>query len=195
MTAYKVGQPIIPLTERNGAPRHADDKLQALIKAAVKSANEESDRTLVKEMRELTQRMEKGFTRLSGSLEAYISGEQEVAVAHMVDGDADDLPSISRLKAESTLVYTLSASDIAEQMGIPVADVSYLISQRLGLDWVRAKPELWNDKLFSKTKRRLWHPKTVDLLREVILDAVHPERATASAGCLKVLERNRDAVK
>lgn len=190
MTSFKTGDAqIIPLRERNLAPRHEDDKMLALMKQAFKEVNEERDRTLLKEMRNLTERVALGFERLSESIEAYTSGEQDVAVACMVDSPTDDLPALSRLKAESSLVYTLSATDIARQIGIKVADTSFLLSQVNGLDWIHRKPLLWNHGVFTKTKRRFWHPKTVELLLQVVNDRNHPEREGISAACERILER------
>lgn len=107
----------------------------------------------------------------------------------MTDAPNDDLPSISRVKADSSLIYTMSASDIAKQTGVALGDVSYLLAQAAGLDWVHRKTELWNEKVFKKTKRRLWHPMTAELLLEVIDNVDHPERESISAGCARVLER------
>jgi hypothetical protein len=188
MTAHQVST-IITLQEKNGAPRHEDEKLMALIKQAVKAVNDERDRTMVEENNALLKRVASGFERLSETLEAYVSGERDVAVACMTDAPTDDLPSISRVKADSSLIYTLSASDIAEQTGLSVGDVSYLLSQAAGLDWVHRKIELWNATLFAKTKRRLWHPTTPKLLLAVIEDSGHLEREDISTGCARVLER------
>lgn len=188
--SYDYNKNLIPLTERNGAPRHEDDKLQAIVKAAIKSALQEEDRAIVNEMRELTMRMEKGFTRLTGNIEAFITSEQDVAVAHIVDGDLDDVPSLARYKDEEMLLHPFSATDIATELGIAPTDVAYLLSQPHGLDWTRRKPDLWSTSIYGRTKRRFWHSKTVALLREVILDPNHPERQDVSAGCQRVVERS-----
>jgi hypothetical protein len=95
------------------------------------------------------------------------------------------------VKADSTLVFTMSATEIAQRVGLSVADVSYLLSQENGLDWVHRKAELWNQDLFSKTRRRLWHPRTAKLLLEVIHDPKHVERNGLTGGCLRILNRAR----
>lgn len=188
MTGHQIGK-IVPLLEKNGALRHEDDKLIALIKQAVRSVNDDRDRSMIEENHALLKRVAAGFDRLSQTFDAYVSGEREVAVACMTDAPTDDLPSISRVKADSSLIYMLAAADIAAQTSLSVGDVSYLLSQATGLDWVHRKTELWNEKLFAKTKRRLWHPTTPQLLVEVIDDVDHPEREGISAGCARVLER------
>jgi hypothetical protein len=71
MTYYRTSH-VISLTERGGVSRHSDDKLTVLIRQVVRSAIEERDSV-------------RGFEKLSENLEAYISGEREVAVACMVD--------------------------------------------------------------------------------------------------------------
>lgn len=60
MTAHQVGK-VFPLKETTGAPRHEDDKMVALIKQAMKSVNDERDRSLVEEMNALLKRVAAGF--------------------------------------------------------------------------------------------------------------------------------------
>jgi len=188
--SYNIEKNLIRLTERNGAPRHEDDKLRAIVKGVVETALQQQDRAIVTEMRGLVLRMERGFERLAGNIEAFITGEQDVAVAHLVDQEVDDVPGIARFKAEATVIYKLSAKDIAAALAIAAPDVAYLLSQPHGLDWVRRKPELWCDELFRRTKRRLWHSDTLLLLRNVISDPKHTEREGLSVGCLRVLDRS-----
>ncbi len=176
------------MTESNGAPRHSDDKQKRLIQQAVKSALDERDDKVLRKMDALTERLETGMTRLMAVVEGFASGERETAVAHLTDEPGDDLPSVSFLKVEPSAIYTLSATDIAGELGVDRHDVSYLLNDH-GLGWVSAKEDLWDSKTHSKTNRRLWHPKTVQLLRDVIADEEHPERESISAGCERVLRR------
>lgn len=186
---------LVPLTERNGAPRHEDEKLQRLITAAVEQANEKRDSQLLGKLTRLIDRFEHGFERLSDAIEAFVAGEQEVAVANMTDDPlVDDLPHVARVKAEATLIYTLKASDIAQRLGLKASIVPYLLG-RQGLNWLETKSELWCDRLHQMTKRRLWHPKTVELLRNVILDDKHPERGNVSDACVRKLNECRSVLK
>lgn len=179
---------VLPLTESNGAPRHTDDKQKRLIQQAVTSALDERDDKLLRKVEALTERLETGMTRLMSVVEGFASGDRDTAVAHLTDGPGDDLPSVSFLKTEPSLIYTYSTTDIADQLGVDWHDISYLLNNH-GLAWVETKPDLWDAKTYSKTNRRLWHPNAVKLLREVITNEEHDERAHISAGCSRVLAR------
>jgi hypothetical protein len=181
---------ILPLTERSGSPRSDDAKLAQIVEAAVTAANEKTNSKLVTELKNVVQRLETGIERLSSSLEAYVSGEQDVAVASLVDGERDDVPSIQRIKAEAAAVYTLSATDIAKHFGLTWGQVGQLLNQ-YGLNWAATKTDLWSKALFEKTHRRLWHPRVLALLTEVVGDEHHPDRQGMSAGCIAILEQAR----
>lgn len=187
MTAIQTGK-VVPLSERNGAPRHEDDKTERLIRTAVQAALKEHDQSVVTEMRNMTARIEKGFNRLAESMEAFVSGESEVAVAALTSEHQDDLPSLSAFKASALIVYPLKASDIAEELGLTQPTVSYLLNS-CGLNWAARKPELWDKALYEKAKRRLRHSLVVGLLREVITDPDHSERANISRGCQRILAK------
>ncbi|MHB8148040.1 MAG: hypothetical protein ACYDGM_12375 [Vulcanimicrobiaceae bacterium] len=186
MTAYRTNN-VVPLTERNGAPRHEDDKTTRVIQAAVEAALREHDRTLVAEVRQMAARVEKGFHRLADTVEAFVTGDKEVAVAAISPEACDDLPSISAYKANATLIYSLKASDVAEQLGLARGVVSFLLNGQ-GLDWVTRHPELWDKDLYLKTRRRLWHFRVTELLRNVIVNGGNPDRDGVSLGCKRLLE-------
>lgn len=185
---------IIPLTERNGAPRHNDDKQKALIRAAVESALVEHDNKMVSKLERVIERFENGMGRLMETVEAFRSGDKDVAIANLVDTEVDDLPSVSRLKAAASAVYTMTTSDIADELGLKTPDISYLLN-RQGLNWVLRKDELWDRDNYKRTKRRIWHPLTAKLLRDVILDPNHDARFDISPGCERVLLRCANARK
>ena len=188
MTAYQTGK-VVPLAERNGAPRHDDEKTKRLIHSAVQAALKEHDRTVVSEIRAMAGRVEKGFNRLAESMEAFVSGDSEVAVAALTSDDRqDDLPSLPRFKASALIVYPLKASDIANQLGLKQSTISYLLNS-CGLNWAARKPELWDRALYDKTKRRLWHHRVVEVLREVITDPDHPDRRDVTRGCQRLLDQ------
>ena len=184
---------VVPLTERGGAPRHEDDKTRRLVEAAVESALQKHDSTVINEMRSIASRVEKGFNRLANSMEAFVSGDSEVAVAALTTARQDDLPSISYFKASALIVYPLKASDIAIQLGLTQPVVSYLLN-KCGLNWAARKPELWSKDLYEKAKRRFWHERVVELLRTVILNPEHPEREGVSAGCRRALDIAREII-
>ena len=179
---------ILPLTERSGSPRSDDVKLAQIVEAAVAAANEKTNSKFVSELKQVVHRLETGIERLSSSLEAYVTGEQDVAVASLVDGERDDIPSIQRIKAEAATIYTLSATDIANHFGLTWGQVGQLLNQ-YGLNWSVTKTDLWSKALYQKTRRRLWHPKVLTLLAEVIANQNHQDREGLSAGCLAILEQ------
>lgn len=186
-----VGKPlrsVVPLTERNGAPRHPDDKQIRIIRAAVESVIAERDSRIISQLEKVVQRFENGMSRLMDTVEAFKSGEKDVAIANLVDSIEDDLPSVSRLKAAASAVFTLTTTEIALQLGLKAQDVSFLLN-RQGLNWVLKKPDLWDQETYKRTKRRLWHPFCVNILREVLVDADHDDRLNVSSGCAKVLRR------
>lgn len=186
-----IGKPlgrVVPLTERNGAPRHADDKQIRIIRAAVESVIAERDSKVISQLEKVVQRFENGMSRLMETVEAFKSGEKDVAIANLVDSIEDDLPSVSRLKAAPSAVFTLTTTEIALQLGLKAQDVSFLLN-RQGLNWVLKKPELWDQETYKRTKRRLWHPFCVKILREVLVDPNHDDRLNVSSGCDKVLRR------
>ena len=188
MTAYQTGK-VVPLAERNGAPRHEDERAKRLIHSAVQAALKEHDHNVVSEIRAMAGRVEKGFNRLAESMEAFVSGDSEVAVAALTSDDRqDDLPSLSKFKASALIIYQLKASDVADQLGIKQSTVSYLLNS-CGLDWAARKPELWDRALYDKTKRRLWHQRVVELLREVITNPDHPDRCGVTNGCARLLNQ------
>jgi|GEM_PF-5617521 len=192
MTAYQAGK-VLPLTERGGAPRHEDDKTRRVIEAAVESALQKHDSAVITEMRNIAGRVERGFNRLADSMEAFVSGDREVAVASLTAAKDDDLPSLSTFKASAIIVYPLKASDIAARLGLTQPIVSYLLNVN-GLNWSGRKPELWDRGLYDQANRRFWHERVVELLREVILDSEHPEREAVSVGCRRALERARETM-
>ena len=170
-----------------GRPAHEDEKAKRLIHSAVQAAMKEHDGTVVSEIRAMAGRIEKGFNRLAESMEAFVSGDSEVAVAALTSDDRqDDLPSLAKFKASALIIYELKASDVADQLGIKRSTVSYLLNS-CGLDWAARKPELWDRTLYDKTKRRLWHQRVVGLLREVITNCDHPDRSGVTPGCERLL--------
>src|SRR5580658_2285018 len=100
-------------------------------------------------------------------------------------GAAASAPSI--IKADAAMFYTLSASDIAAELGLPSTRVSMLLNSAC-LDLVHRRPELWSHEIFEKTKRRLWHPLTVVYLREVLSNPNHPDRSLGAPYCLRAIE-------
>lgn len=137
--------------------------------------------------------------RLAGAvdkLEALVArlervlGEREVTVADVTEPETDDAPHPARVKADAAMFYTLSASDIAAELGLPKSKIAMLLN-RTGLDLVRRKPELWSADIFQKTKRRLWHPQTVAYLRRVIIDPNHPDRKAGGPYAARLLDECR----
>lgn len=150
MSAYQTGK-VVHLKEPNGAARHEDDKTSQLIQSAVQAALKEHDRAVVTEIRNMAARIEKGFNRLSDSMEAFVTGDSEVAVATLTSSGQDDLPSLSSFKASALIVYPLKASDVADQLGLTQSTVSYLLNSG-GLNWTTRKPELWDKALYQKKR-------------------------------------------
>jgi len=201
MSAFRVPPPtspvVRPLRERNGAPRHVDEQQVALVRAATRELIGpllEQHRDELRAVREIAQRMEAGYNNLAQRLEAFVIGEEEVAVAAVVDGASDELPNLARFKAEATVVYRLTAKDIGKALGdISFSTISYLLG-RTGLNWTAARPALWHHELHRMTNRRLWHPDVVGLFAEVILNLEHPERAGLSAACVRRMDAIRPSV-
>lgn len=196
--SYRSGlnQPVIPLRERNGAPRHDDEKLDRIVRAAVTGAMEQQNSTIVTELRSMLQEQQKMVQRLNAGLErvvdvveGFTSGERDTAVAGLTENQADDLPAISRLKVSPSSIFTLKVSDVANRLNIACSDASYLLSQKNGLDFIQLHPDLWDHETYQRTNRRLWHPRTVEILAEILDDPTHPERVNASAGCQRVINR------
>lgn len=191
MTAYRVPPPnIAPLKERNGAPRHLDDKTTAIVRAVTEQLLgplQEQHRAEIRAVREIAERMEQGYTQLAKTLEAFAIGDEDVAIAGVTDGESKELPNLPRYKADATLVYRLTAMDIGARIGLNHMLVAYFLGPT-GLNWVASKPKMWNQELFRMTKRRLWHPDVVQLLVDVILRPEHPDRNTLTATCLKRID-------
>ena len=175
-----VGQPI-PLVSKR--PMSEDEKFEKTIEMLLERSNDK----ILGEMRAMNRNLERSVNRLLENIEGVVRGEREVAIASVVDGDADDLPRIPRLKAEPTMLYKLKTGAIAKEVGLSTGRVSFLLNKS-GLDWVTRKPELWSDGLYSISNTRLWHLKTVDLLKEVLANPAHPDRKNATASCRKVLK-------
>jgi len=116
--------------------------------------------------------------------------EREVTVADVTETESDDAPHPARVKADAAMFYTLSASDIAAELGLPVRKIAMLLNST-GLDLVRRKPELWSQDIFQKTKRRLWHPQTIGYLRRVIADPNHPDRQAGGPYAVRLLDECR----
>jgi predicted transcriptional regulator len=191
-----IGAPlrVVPLTERNGAARHEDEKLRQIVTSAVADVFEEKAGAMLREMKQTNENLERTVSRLAENLEGIVVGEHDAAIAAVVDEDADDLPSLSRIKADPSVIFRHKATDIAEALGLTCATVSYLLNQN-GLDWVRRKPDLWNHEIYKITGARMWYPRIVSLLRDVIDDPQHLERASISSGCENALKRASTARK
>jgi hypothetical protein len=186
----QVGPPlrIVPLTERTGAPRHEDDKLRQIVTAAVSDVFEEKAGAMLREMKRTNDNLERTVSRLAENLEGVVVGEHDAAIAAVIDDEADDLPSLSRIKADPSVIFRLKATGIAKRLNLTTGTVSYLLNQN-GLDWVRRKQDLWNHEIFKITGARMWHTMIVKLLREVIETPKHSERENVSAGCENALKR------
>lgn len=185
---------IVPLTERNGAPRHEEDKLRQIVTSAVEMVFEEKAGAMLREMKRSNENLERTVARLAENIEGVVVGEHDAAIAAVVDEEADDLPSLSRIKADPAVIFPFKASDIAGQLGLTVHQVAYLLNSN-GLDWARRKPDLWSHEIFKRTGARLWHPMVIKLLREVIENPNHQERLDISAGCGNALIRAADDLK
>ena len=179
---------LVPLVEKNGAVRHEDEKLKALIVQAVTAANEERDNKAAGDMKSLLDRFERSFERMTTVVEGFALGERATAVAGMIDGPDDDLPSVSRIKAEPSAIYIMTTKTIAEALGLSTSKVSFLLNQG-GLNWVERHPDLWDRKAYETFRRRAWHPKTTALLRKAIMDETHGDRIDLSEGCERMLQR------
>lgn len=179
---------VLPLTERNGAPRHEDEKIRTIVQAAVEQALESRDSKVLSEMRDINRNLERSVNRLLENIDGLVRGEHDLAIAQVVDSEFDDLPRLSSAKADATVIYTVRASQIAAELGLSTGAVSFLLNSA-GLDWVVRKPELWNAELYKVSGARLWHRSVVARLREVICDTDHIERAGIGAACARALER------
>jgi hypothetical protein len=188
------------MRERNGAPRHDDDKLDRIVRAAVAGAMEEQNsaivtelRAMLREQKKMVQRLNAGMERIIDVVEGFQAGERDTAVAGLTDEESDDLPTISRLKVSPSSIFTLTGSQVAQNLGIRPCDASFLLSQKNGLDFLGAHPDLWDHETFKRTNRRLWHPRAVALLAEILDEPGHNARADISAGCKRVIARCEEA--
>ena len=201
MSAYRLPPAtpavVVPLRERTGAPRHVDDQQAALVRVVAQEVLGpmlEQHRAELRAMREIAMRMEAGYINLAQRIEGFVIGEEPVAVAAVVDGVSDNLPNLARFKADATVIYRLTATDIGNLLGgIQLGIVSYLLGPT-GLNWTANKPTLWNQEMHRMTKRRLWHPEVVSLLAHVIVDSEHPDRSAASAACIRRMDAIRATV-
>lgn len=183
------------LRERNGSPRHEDDKIAAIVKVAVREAllpMQEQHRSEMSEIRKVLERMERGYSKLSKKVEAFTIGDEETAVAGITDGESEDLPNLPRYKADATVVYPYTASQIGKQLNIPYQDVAYFLGPS-GLDWITRKPRLWNSELYKMVGRRLWHTDIIGLLREVIVNEHHLERVKLDVRCIRKMDHYAEA--
>jgi hypothetical protein len=197
VSAYQVPPRIAKFTERNGAPRHEDEKTTALVKAVVQEVLgplQKQHREEVQAIRAIAERMENGYVQLAKTLEAFAIGDVDVAIGSVVDGESAQLPNLPRYKADATIVYRLKATDIGEALHLPQSIVSYFLGP-IGLNWVATKPKLWNQEFFRMTKRRLWHPDVVPMLAEVITTLDHPERESLSASCVRRMNADASTVR
>lgn len=135
---------------------------------------------VLERLEDLVIRLERSVDRLSASAGGP-SATLEPASGSTGGGGA------ARIKADAAMFYTLSASDIAAQLGLPASRVSMLLNSAC-LDVVHRKPELWSEDIYKKTKRRLWHPQTVAYLRDVITNPNHPDRRLGAPYCLRAIE-------
>lgn len=179
-TNRALGQPIPLVPKRTMSD---DEKLEKTLEMLL----ERSNNKVLGEMRAMNRNLERSINRLLENIEGVISGEKEVAIASVVDGEVDDLPRVSRLKTEATMIYCLKTGAIAKDIGLSTMRVAFLLNKN-GLDWVTRKPELWGDSFYCISHTRLWHPKTVEMLKEVIRDPGHADRKHATSACRKFLK-------
>ena len=176
-----IGQPVQLVTKR---PQPDEEKFEKVVEMLL----ERSNNRVLGEMRAMNRSLERSVNRLLENLDAVVRGDKDVAVAGVVDGEADDLPRLSRVKAEATMLYSLKTGAIASRLGLTTMRVSFLLNKS-GLDWVGRKPELWGDDFYDISSTRLWHPKTVGMLRDVMNDPRHPERKHATDACKRYLKK------
>lgn len=186
MNAFQTGPgDVVRLKDRTGAPRHLDDQTAAIVRAVTEQLLgpiQKQHREEIKAVREIAERMEQGYAQLAKTLEAFAIGDEDVAVASIIDGESKELPHLPRYKADATVVYRLAAKDIGTRLGLPHMVVSYFLGPS-GLNWIVSKPKLWNQEFFRMTRRRLWHPDVVDLLAQVIINTDHADRENLTASC------------
>lgn len=183
---HPIGQPTPILPRRRQTD---EEKLERTLEMLI----ERSNNKVLGEMRALNRNLERAVTRLLQNVEGVASGEKDVAIAGVVDGEQDDLPRLARVKADPTLLYTLKTGAIAKRVGLSTMRVSFLLN-KTGLNWVTRKPELWSNDMYGISGTRLWHPKTVKLLRDVLDDPKHSDRKNATAACKRFfaeLDANR----
>jgi hypothetical protein len=191
LSAYRFGATkVTQLTEQNGAPRHEEDKTAAIVRGVTEQLLgplQKQHRVEVRAMREIADRIERGYTNLAKTLEAIAIGEEELAIAGVTDGESKELPNFPRYKAEATVIYRLTAKDIGKKLGLSHMLVSYFLGPA-GLCWLEKKPTMWNGEMYRMTRRRLWHVDIVNLLKSVIVDPQHDERSGLSTSCSKRMD-------
>lgn len=177
---------VVQLADRNGAPRHEDDKLRRIVEAAVKPLIEGQSDRLVQSFRLENRRLERSLVRLAACVEAYVKGDKDIAIAALTDEEVDDLASLSSIKVDAVELYKLSATEIGVHFGLKSGHVGQLLGKD-GLGWVNDHAELWNSRR-HKNSPRLWHPKVLTKLREVF---EHPEGFQISLRAARIIDRAR----
>ena len=197
MSAYRIPPAVTVLKERNGAPRHKDDQTAVIVKAVTEQVLgqlQQQHREEIQAMRDIASRIEHGYTQLAKTMEAFVIGSEDLAIAAVVDGESAELPNLPRYKADPTIVYRFTATDIGRHLGgVPHMQVAYFLGPS-GLNWVAQKQTLWNQDLFRMTKRRLWHPNIVGMLRDVIVDRKHVEREALPATCRRRMDEAAEII-
>jgi hypothetical protein len=132
--------------------------------------------TLLQEMNrslsEKVQRLTTGVERLVDEMHGVRTGKKEEAFARV--GPSDCSPDLPTVSAEAALLYTLTAGDIADELGFHASQIGVLLSER-GLGWTGNSDyqEIGRNK--RKSLPKFWHRDVPEKLRKV-LDRGEPEK-------------------
>lgn len=135
---------------------------------------------------EKVQRLTNGIERLVDEMHGVRTGKKEEALARVGSSEVPaDLPTVS---AEAALIYTLTASEIGEELGFRASQIGLLLSAR-GLGWAGNSDyqELTRHKKITQTK--FWHRDLASRLRHVLDEGSPGKHGITDKGVLAIFRR------
>ncbi len=143
-------------------------------------------RQMNQSLSEKVQRLTTGVERLVDEMHGVRTGKKEEAFARVSPSDASpDLPTVS---AEAALLYTLTASDIGQELGFHASQIGLLLSAR-GLGWAGNGDyqEIGRHKKQNLTK--FWHRDVPAKLRKVLDEGSPEKRGVTDKAALAIFRR------
>ncbi len=169
-------------------PKTLQERVKEQVESSVAAHFREQNELLQannKDLADRLQRLTTGIECLIGEMHGVRTGKKEEAFARIAGLDASpDLPTVS---AEAALVYTLTASQIGEQLGFHPTQIGLLLGAK-GVRWVGNGDYQEIGRTTKATASKYWHFEVPTRLAK-ILDDGDPEKFSITSKSVLAIYR------